>query len=154
MNNRLGIIPCTEKKIWDFIPNIGGVHAVCAYYGPEFLLSKELVSTYVDRIVIFSAKYGFLDPWDIIPESYDVTFSRENDPFIDIETLKEQASKKGLLDFSFIEAICNIHYQKRINDVFSHPDITIEYPLKNLFEDGEICIKINELLMSKSNKAF
>lgn len=152
MNGHLAIIPCTKSKIWDFLPQIGEVPATCAYTGPEFVLSKQLM-TCADRIIIFSAKYGFLDPWERIPETYDITFSRADDQVISTDTLKQQASNKGLVNFKYVTTTCNQHYQKRIIDVFSPTGITVRSPVKNLVDEEEICMKINGLIDKKTDWA-
>lgn len=146
-NNHLGIIPCTKNKIWDTLPNIGPTLAACAYSGPEFILAKQCVSKVADRIVIFSAKYGFLDLADTIPEFYDVTFSRKEDPYIDLSRLQQQAEQKGLLNYKHITAICNVHYQRRISAIFSYPEIMINFPVEGLMEEEEICLKLNKLIL-------
>lgn len=148
MTGHLAIIPCTKNKIWDDIPDLGPVYATCAYTGPEFVLAKALASKFADRIVILSAKYGFLDPWDRIPQTYDVTFSRPNDPFIGMDELKEQAKKKGLLEFSSITAIGNSHYQKRICEALSNPKTKIHLPADNVKSEEELCKTLVKLLMA------
>jgi hypothetical protein len=150
MNNHLAIIPCTKGKIWDYFPRIGEVPAECAYIGPEFVLSKSLLSTCADRTVILSAKYGYLDLWDTIPETYDVTFSRLQDPYIDQESLNVQAQSKGLLNFRMITTTCNRYYQKRIIDTFAPSGLIITSPVKNLINEEKICRKIIEFISLKT----
>ena len=146
MNAHLSIIPCTKNKIWDFIPQIGEVPAVCAYIGPEFILSRYFLSSRSDRMIIFSAKYGFLDLWDKIPQTYDVTFARPDDHFIDADSLKLQAKRKGLLNFKYITTTCNHYYQKRIVETFAPSGIVINSPVKGLESDEQICQIINKLI--------
>ncbi len=149
MYDNLGIIPCTKNKIWEFVSNLGAVEAGCAYCGPEFLLSKRYVSKISNRVIILSAKYGFLDLWDIIPEFYDVTFSRAEDAYIDVSCLKKQACEKGLLNYKEITLIGNPDYQKRIYEVFSNFEIKINCPVKDLVQEEDICLKINQLLLEE-----
>ena len=147
MYDTLGIIPCSKNKIWEFVNNLGPVEAGCAYCGPEFLLSKQYVSKFSNRVVILSAKYGFLDLWDIIPEFYDVTFSRSEDAYIGVPCLKKQASEKDLLNYKEITLIGNVDYQERIYEVFFNSDIKIKCPVKDLTQEEDICLKINQLLL-------
>jgi len=151
MNRHLAIIPCTKHKIWDYLPHFGEVPAICAYVGPEFILSRHFLSSRTDRIIIFSAKYGLLDPWDGIPQTYDVTFERSEDPVIDAESLKQQAKIKGLFNFKYITTTCNYYYQKRIVETFSSSGAIIVSPVKDLIDNDQICQIINKLISQDTN---
>lgn len=152
MNNHLGIISCSKNKIWELVNSLGPVEAGCAYYGPEFLLAKHYVSRFSDRVIILSAKYGFLDLWDIIPDFYDVTFSRPEDEYVDISCLKKQANVKDLFKYEKLTLIGNLDYQKRVYDTFSDMDIKIDCPVKGLMQEKDICLKINQLLAAEVSK--
>lgn len=119
-NSNLAFIPCTKEKIWDLFSNIGPQKAFNVYIGPEFIFSMNLAKQYADRIIIFSAKYGFLETEDYIKQTYDITFSRKNDPCISLTKLREQANQKKLFEYKKINTYCGKLYNEKIYKVFQH----------------------------------
>tara|TARA_A100000171_G_C2131717_1_gene147208 strand:+ start:1749 stop:2153 length:405 start_codon:yes stop_codon:yes gene_type:complete len=116
--NNLVFVPCTKGKIWDYFPSIGPQKASNVYTGPEFIFSVRLASEYADRIIIFSAKYGFLETDDYIDQTYDVTFDRKEDPCISVDDLKVQAVHKDLFHYEKITTFCGQLYNKNLYAVF------------------------------------
>lgn len=150
MNNHLAIIACSKRKIWDYLNNLGAVEAGCAYCGPEFLLAKHYASKLSNRVIILSAKYGFLDLCDTISGFYDVTFSRSEDQYVGVSYLKQQAFEKGLLRYKNLTIIANQTYQKKIYETFENTDVKINCPVADLTNEEEICLKINDCLLNQS----
>jgi len=64
-----------------------------------------------------------------------------------VSCLKKQAREKSLLNYKEITLIGNIDYQKRIYEVFSKSDVKINCPVKDLTQEEDICLKINQLLL-------
>jgi len=69
------IVPCGNKKIWDVFPDAGPTPAKNAYVGGFASKCQEYARAfYPDNYFILSAKYGFLQPEEIVPNKYNVTF--------------------------------------------------------------------------------
>jgi hypothetical protein len=66
-----------------------------------------------------------------------------------VPCLKKQAGEKGLLNYKEITLIGNADYQERIYEVFSNPNVKIKCPVKNLMQEEDICLKINQLLLEE-----
>jgi len=96
----LCIVTCGKKKIWDKNPNTGPTEAKNVYIGP---LSKKGIKYaekfYPDTWMILSAKHGFLDPKDIIPQNYDSSFNIKNSKTISLEELKIQIQNENLDEY-------------------------------------------------------
>jgi len=71
----LGLVGCSKQK-WTHVPRI---RARSLYCSPAFLASFTLASAACERVLILSAKYGVLQPENVV-EPYDQTLS-EMDPF-------------------------------------------------------------------------
>lgn len=143
MRRKLCFISCTKEKVWDSYPQIGGVEAGCAYTHPSFLLASRIAQKLEARVIIFSAKYGLLDPWDKITETYDVTFSRENDPCVSERELLRQADEKGLWSFQDVYLFCNAHYHQRIVHLYRELNVKIHNPLLGCESMEEECYRLN-----------
>ena len=145
--NVLCIVPCSSKKIWDKNPNIGAIKAREAYIGP---LSKKAIM-FAEKFcnkswIILSAKYGFLNPDDIVLGPYNVTFSKENTNPITIDELIKQAHEKGLYKYDIIVVLTGREYAEVIRKVF--PGKKIIEPLRGL-KYGKKLRELNRLLSSK-----
>ena len=152
MTNHLAIIACSKGKIWDYFNDLGPVEAGCAYSGPEFLLAKHYVSKLSDRIIILSAKYGFLDLRDIISGFYDITFARKEDKCIDSAGLYQQAREKELFNYKTLTIVANQIYQNKIYEVFAKTNISIDCPVKGIMDEKKLCIEINKLILRTTFK--
>ncbi|MFD1732154.1 DUF6884 domain-containing protein [Deinococcus malanensis] len=69
MSGILVIVPCGASKIWAKQPDAGAVQAQDAYTGPPFVLHRQYAERFGDQWVILSAKYGFLQPKQLLPNS-------------------------------------------------------------------------------------
>jgi hypothetical protein len=86
----LVIVPCGRVKIWDKDPDHGPAAAKDAYTGILFRLNRAYAERYGNDWVILSAKYGFISPNFVIPESYEVTFNRRRSSPITSRELRRQ----------------------------------------------------------------
>ena len=142
----LCIVPCSGKKIWDKYPYIGAVRARDAYIGPL----TRIAIRYAERFhrgswVILSAKYGFLNPDDVVPGPYNVTFKRKRTNPIGIEKLIKQAQEKGLYKYDVIVVLGGKDYVEVVNKVFQNKRVV--NPLKGLAY-GEKVKRLKEALLS------
>ena len=87
----IGIIPCSKEKIWDIEPNKGAVPANKAYRSAFHQYAAAYAQKYCDHTLIFSAKYGLMEPDFLIEGTYDVTFLRKKDPCISLSEIQKQA---------------------------------------------------------------
>jgi len=126
----LAIIPCSKEKIWDDAPQLGAVAAREAYCSPLYRLCLQHAEQHADRYVILSAKYGFLAPSDPIPGTYDVTFSRPDDPVVTDAVLRQQASAwpaQGLL------LLLPARYEARVRAAVGHrSDLSRTWPFEGM----------------------
>lgn len=143
-SNNIVFIPCTKDKIWDKYPHLKNIEAVRAYNGKEFKLALKIAKKLANRIIIFSAKYGFMDLNEKIPDYYDVTFSRSNDPYISEEELKSQAQDKNLFSYHSAYVLCAKPYVKRIQSVYADKTISIISPTFDCINTDELCKKLGE----------
>ena len=131
----LGVIPCSKEKIWDICPDVGPTLAKKAYRSAFHHLAREYILPRVARWVIFSAKYGFLEPDDTIPSAYDVTFSRAEDPCIALPDLIVQSRK--FLPLRQIICVCPSMYGNKVDAVFLGR-CPVLHPLKGVGGWGEM----------------
>jgi hypothetical protein len=141
----LVVIPCGKAKIWDKTPDCGPIMAKDAYVGPPFKVNRKFAEKFADKWIILSAKYGFIDPDFIIPENYDVSFTRKCTRSISLESLLEQFSKrKDLHGYDVVIALGGVAYTEKVVKVFN--DISqVIVPTRGL-RQGEAMRMLNSLL--------
>ena len=111
----LCIVTCGKKKIWDENPNAGPTEAKNVYIGPLSKKAMEYAEKYyLDTWIILSAKYGFIDPKDIIPQNYDACFHKRNSKTISLEELKVQMEKKNFDEYDRIIVLGGKYYTQMI----------------------------------------
>jgi len=134
---RLCIVPCGKRKIWDDFPEAGATEARRTYTGN---FAKTCISYaekfYPNSYIILSAKYGFLFPDEIIPGPYNVTFKDPSTNPIEVEELKIQAEKKGLMKYDEIVVLGGRNYVSMAREVFQEKKIVD--PLRGLSGMGEM----------------
>ena len=101
----LVIVPCGLAKIWDKDPYAGPTPARDTYTGAPFRVNSEYAERFGDSWVILSAKYGFLNPDDIVEGPYNVTFKRRSPRPIDGAALRQQALDRGSIDSRMSSAL-------------------------------------------------
>jgi hypothetical protein len=124
----LVIVPCGSAKIWKKHPDRGPTPARDAYIGSPFKVNREFAERHADRWVILSAKYGFIDPDYVIPESYEVTFTRRSTNPIAYERLAEQVREQGLGRYARIIGLGGKDYRAAIRAAFDGLDARLEFP--------------------------
>lgn len=122
----LFIVSCTKSKIWDNGESRKLVPAKEAYTG--FTMRVWLMLDESKRFpwVIFSSKYGFIDPNQPI-ENYNIHFVKNRDKAVSEETLKEQikhnefkyrGSKFRISDFDKVYFIGSREYYDELKQIF------------------------------------
>lgn len=145
----LCIVSCGKKKIWDKNPNAGPTEAKSVYIGPFVKKCREYAEKfYLYNWMILSAKYGFLEPTDTVPISYDVCFHDKKSNSISIEDLKKQINEKDLDKYDKVIVLCGKFYTKIIGDVLSQKEIY--NPLKGCKDIGHMIVKLNSFLEDKN----
>jgi len=127
LNRILVIVPCSKRKIWIKQPNIGKVAAKDAYIGQYFRLCKQYAEKFSDRWMIFSGKYGVINP-NMHIENYDSRLIYKK-----IEKEFYQKIKKQLEDvleeYRIIISLCGKDYSKILGDVIGSYRIKLYAPL-------------------------
>ncbi|MDI9640496.1 hypothetical protein QM565_32885 [Geitlerinema splendidum] len=154
VKKRIVFISCTKNKIWNICPNLKSVEAGSAYLGPDFVLSNHIAQKLGGRIIIFSAKYGFLNPNDEIPGYYDVTFSRKNDPYISMEVLETQAMQMKLLHYKEIYILCSEPYHQRIKSIYAGLSVKLYNPILDCYNLKDMCYILNKCNISLTNSTI
>lgn len=139
------VVPCGSKKIWDKNPNAGPTKARHVYIGPFAKKCREYAERfYPESWYILSAKYGFLHPEDIIPESYNVSFNDSSTRPITLDELNIQKSEKGLDTSEKVVVLGGKNYVRMIEDLF--PALEIVTPLSDCKGIGYMMGKISEMI--------
>jgi hypothetical protein len=121
----LCIVPCGKRKIWEKFPDAGPQKAKDVYIGPYASKCIQYAQVfYPESWYILSAKYGFLLPDDIIPETYEVTFKRKRTNPISINELAYQVHEKGLDSYKSIVVLGGKVYCDIIDILFQGKNIS------------------------------
>lgn len=126
----LVIIPCGKQKIWDRQPWRGAVMARDAYTSSLFRLSRRYAERSGDRWVIVSAKYGLLNPTDLVPGPYNVSFLNQATHPVCTETLQSQYRELGLDQYERCIALGGKEYRARLRAAI--PSDRLEFPFAGL----------------------
>ena len=125
----LCIASCGKSKIWDKQPHVGPTRAKNVYVGPfSGACGRYAEKFYPGSWCILSAKYGFVFPDELIPESYNVSFNdRRSNPISAVELCK-QAQEKGLLEYDRIVVMGGANYRQMMAIVFKGKQL--DFPLQ------------------------
>ena len=129
--SKLCIVQCGGQKIWKKNPQLGSVAAKNAYTSPYFKKNMAYAKKFGDRWVILSAKYGFLDPEDMI-EDYNVTFKIKKSGPISTDELKEQVKSKGLDSYDEIVVLGGKEYLEAVRRAFEGTRCVVEAPFEGM----------------------
>jgi len=141
----LCIVPCGKKKIWDENPNAGPTKARDVYIGPFATKCREYaLKFYPDSWCIFSSKYGFLFPDELIPENYEARFGDPTSNTISMEELFAQAKKKNLYNYDCYVVLGGKEYVNRVKEVFKQKKIIT--PISGLSGIGEMMHRLDGLI--------
>ena len=130
MGDTLGIIPCSKEKIWDVAPDRGAVPAKDAYRSAFHRYARGYAQVHCDRYIIFSAKYGLMEPSFSIEGPYDITFSRPSDPVISMKNLQKQACLYR--NAAKILVLCPSAYAEQVSHAFEGLPPRLVFPLQNI----------------------
>jgi hypothetical protein len=114
----LVIVPCGRSKAWDKHPELKGVKASEAYIGVPFRINKAFAEKFADKWMVLSAKHGFIEPDFIIPQDYDVSFSKPQTNPISLSRLKQQAEEKALGQYDIVITLGGKNYVNIVKEVF------------------------------------
>lgn len=131
MEMKLVIIPCGNRKIWKTPKITSQYPAKDAYIGPPFKVNREYAESSGCRWMILSARYGYIDPDDLI-ENYNETFNSPTPLTVTLDTLKKQVRDKGLFNYSCIIGLGGENYRTMIQKSFLGSDCRVEFPFAGL----------------------
>jgi|HubBroStandDraft_1064217.scaffolds.fasta_scaffold00726_15 hypothetical protein len=128
----LVMVACVGQKVWDDEPDADKFQpAGTAYTSPLFRKSREYAKRFGRAWVVFSAKYGFLHPDELI-EHYNVTFKMGGPDLVTVERLREQIAEKALNAFSGIIVLGGRPYVDRVRLGFAGHNVQILDPMQGM----------------------
>lgn len=144
----LCIASCGKSKIWDKQPHVGPTRAKNVYVGPfSGACGRYAEKFYPGSWCILSAKYGFVFPDELIPESYNVSFNdRRSNPISAVELCK-QAQEKGLLEYDRIVVMGGANYRKMMALVFKGKQLV--FPLQGMKAMGPMIGWMNQAIRNE-----
>jgi hypothetical protein len=98
---------------------------------PLFRKSRAYAQRFGEAWVVFSAKYGFLHPDELI-ENYNVTFKMGGPDLVTVERLREQITEKALNAFSRIIVLGGRPYVDRVRLAFTRHNVQILDPMEGM----------------------
>jgi len=122
------IVPCSKKKIWDRKQMAKSVPAKDAYVSPYFKLCRILAESISVPWLIFSAKYGLIQPDFVIPANYDVSFDKNSNKTADLSLITQQMKFYQVHNFKKVYSFCGSNYNKILRDAFVLFNKSIENP--------------------------
>jgi hypothetical protein len=129
----LVVVPCGKAKVWDRDPDRGPVSAECAYTGSPYKANRQYAKRFGDKWVILSAKYGFICPSFVIPESYDVRFGRRSADEVSLATLRQQASDLlGRWRFHNMIALGGREYRDAVERAVESLPVCLYFPFRSM----------------------
>ena len=126
---RLIIVPCGKKKIWDKNPSVGRTPARYAYTSNYFKLCVQYAEKFSDEWVIFSGKYGLIEPNFLMDSNYNIRV-KSTDEFIN--KIKEQLKPFISAGFSSFVSLCGKDYSQILKDVIAPFGIKLQTPFNGL----------------------
>lgn len=148
--NRLCIIPCGAKKIWD-VPGVApaGYAAQLAYLSPLHQKCQAYARLFFTDWVILSAKHGFLLPEDDVPGNYNVAFGSDHPEMMTAEALAAQLRRKALDRFDEVVVLGGRKFQRIVPAVFPS-GARFVYPLVGSKGIGHMLQRLNEALRERT----
>jgi hypothetical protein len=125
MDGFLVVVSCGRQKIWDNDPDAGPTAARDAYTSPVFKASRRYAEHFAKRWMILSAKYGFIDPDFIIPETYDRSFYDRD--AISIAELKRQLATARLTGFDTVGVLGSEIYRDHVVMAFGGSGLNLRH---------------------------
>ena len=100
--------------------------------GDPFTVQRRYAERFGDAWVILSAKYGFLDPDDLVAGPYNVTFKRRSSGPIDSAVLRRQVREQGLDHFNQVIVLGGADYRARVKEAFASTSVQLHCPFAGL----------------------
>lgn len=147
--NRLCVIPCGKRKIWDKEDFEGPAPAKFAYIGIFHRLCQQYADLFFDEWTILSAKHGFLLPNDPVPENYNLSFGMKGKDIIPLSMLKEQILNKKLTGYDEIIILGGKKYKPVVEESFGKGPEYV-YPLKDIQGIGYMQRKLKQAIEQKA----
>jgi hypothetical protein len=140
----LTIVQCGGQKVWKTNPQLGPVAAKDAYTSSYFKKNVAYAKKFGNRWIILSAKYGFLDPEELI-EDYNVTFKVKKSGPISTDKLKEQIKSKELDSYDKIVVLGGKEYLEPVRRAFEGTGCVVVSPFEGM-RIGERMRALNVLI--------
>ena len=141
------IVPCGNKKIWSKNPKAGPTKARDVYIGPFTKKCREYaLKFYPSSWCILSAKYGFMFPDDVIPETYNVSFNDKKTNPISLKDLERQWKEKKIDNYERIVVLGGKNYTEIIKQVIIGKAVL--NPLSGCKGIGYMMGKLNDAIMN------
>jgi hypothetical protein len=126
----LVMVACVSEKVWDNDPEATKLTpAGVAYTSTLFRKSRDYAQRYGEAWLVFSAKYGFMRPHELI-ENYNETFKNGGPNLVTVERLREQVSEKALHLFSRIIVLGGRAHVDRVRLAFGGQNVQILDPME------------------------
>lgn len=126
----LVMVACVSEKVWDNDPEATKLTpAGVAYTSTLLRKSRDYAQRYGEAWLVFSAKYGFMRPHELI-ENYNETFKNGGPNLVTVERLREQVSEKALHLFSRIIVLGGRAYVDRVRLAFGGQNVQILDPME------------------------
>jgi len=123
------ILPCGKKKIWDKKPSAGRTSARYAYTSNYFKLCVQYAEKFSDEWVIFSGKYGLIEPNFMVNGSYDIRVKATEGIR---NKIKEQLKPFISVRFSSFVSLCGEDYSQILKEVLDLFGLKLYTPLEGL----------------------
>jgi hypothetical protein len=125
----LYVVPCGKAKVWDKEPHRGPVPAGEAYTGTLAGTAARYARQSGQPWIVLSAKYGFLDPEELVPGAYDTTFAQKSPDLVPVETLRRQLTSKQLARYDEVVVLGSKAYASHVRAAFAGTRVRIRTPL-------------------------
>jgi len=145
-SNRLIVIACGKRKIWDDERGAAECPAKNAYTGPFFKVNRRYAERFAaNDWMILSARFGFLRP-DTMITNYNATFSGQSADTIGADQLRVSARQAGVTEYNEMEVLGGSEYVERLREALAG------YPAKILTPYAD-CGGIGDM-MGKATRAI
>ena len=127
---RLVIIGCGKSKIWDRQSEAGPQKAKDVYTSGFATVKREYAQSRGCDWMILSAKYGFVPPDFVIPETYSVTFQYSSTHPISLAELKQQVEEQGLGRYDEVTVVGGVEYIEGTKAAFAGTKTRVDAPFE------------------------
>jgi len=132
IKDKLFIVSCTKKKIWDILVSPKFVPAKDAYIGDHFKKWLRSESSKKYPWLVFSSKYGLIEP-DHPIRNYDIELGREGS--ISEKTLLGQIIYHDfgfkVKDFKEVYFVGSLNYYNKLKEIFKCAGIDLKFHSEN-----------------------